>query len=88
MYRDQQILIHFTRQFYSPGISLQGKVYPHHCNCFAPVFDHYMIYRDTQNTVLYMSVQDMIYCLAILEMFNLGEHNCQDVFIFPKMWQC
>lgn len=35
-----------------------------------------------------MSVQDMIYCLAILEMFNLGEHNGQDVFIFPKMWHC
>jgi len=35
-----------------------------------------------------MSVQDVIYCLVILEMFNLGEHNCQDVFIFPKMWLC
>jgi len=29
-----------------------------------------------------MSVQDMIYCLAILEMFNLGKHKCQDVLIF------
>jgi hypothetical protein len=72
MYSDQQILIHLTHQTAVPltrhfsakeSVSTPLQLL---CTSLGPLYD-----IETQNTVLYVSVQDMICCLANVKMFNL-----------------